>query len=175
MDDKLKLEIAKFRFGIIADFVTGVRLRRGERERLMREKCARQYEIPDSQKTRISRGTIELWIVKYRTSGYQLSGLMPATRIDKGVYKSLDLNVRMALRDLRLEDPDATLPILIKRLRNKHLLGPEEELNLSNCYRFLASVEAEPSGEQNADRRRFEAEYPNAIWQCDVSVLQQAA
>ena len=168
VDEKLKLEIAKFRFGVIADFVTGVRLGHGEREKLMREKCARQYDIPGTGRTRVSRGTIELWITKYRSGGQQLTGLMPATRIDKGVYKCLDVNVRMALRDLRIEDPKATLPVLITRLRNKHLLGPEENLNSSNCYRFLNSVEVDCGGERNADRRRFEAEYPNAIWQCDI-------
>lgn len=169
VDDKLKLEIAKFRFGVIADFVTGVRLGRGERERIMREKCSRIYSIPGSGRSRVSRGTIELWICRYRASGQQLSGLMPTARSDKGVYKSLDLNVRMALRDLKIEDPKATLPILITRLRNKHLIAPHEELNPTTCYRFLNAVaETEPTGEQNADRRRFEAEYPNAIWQCDV-------
>jgi putative transposase len=74
----------------------------------------------------------------------------------------------VALRDLKIEDPDATLPVLIARLRNKHLIAPDEELNPTTCYRFLNSVDTEPTGEQNADRRRFEAEYPNAIWQCDV-------
>jgi hypothetical protein len=87
VDEKLKLEIAKFRFGVIADFVTGVRLGRGERERIMREKCSRIYSIPGSGRSRVSRGTIELWICRYRASGQQLSGLMPTARSDKGVYK----------------------------------------------------------------------------------------
>lgn len=55
MDDKLKLEIAKFRFGVIADFVTGVRLGRGERERIMREKCGRIYSIPGSVRSRVTQ------------------------------------------------------------------------------------------------------------------------
>jgi len=42
------LELATFRFGIISEFVTGLRLERGEREKLIREKVARHYSIPNS-------------------------------------------------------------------------------------------------------------------------------
>jgi putative transposase len=51
LKEEEKLEIAKFRFGIISDFVTGVRFHRGEREKLLRKKCARKYTIPFSSRT----------------------------------------------------------------------------------------------------------------------------
>ncbi len=58
MDEEKKKQIAVFRFGVIADFVTGVRLHRGEKERLLADKCARRWTIPYSKRTSIGRSTI---------------------------------------------------------------------------------------------------------------------
>lgn len=52
-----KLEVATFRFGVIADFVNGTRLDSGERERLLLEKVQRVCEIPFSKQQRIARST----------------------------------------------------------------------------------------------------------------------
>ena len=168
MKEEEKLEIAKFRFGIISDFVTGVRFCHGEREKLLREKCARKYTIPFSSRTTVSRGSVALWIAKYRAAGNQLSGLMPVVRIDAGTYRNLDLSVRMAIRELKMENPNWTLGTIIAKLRERYVLGPNEQVNQATCYRFLQSLDLSSASETNADRRSFEAAYPNAIWQCDV-------
>ena len=44
-----KMALATFRFGIIAEFVTGVRLGYGEKKKLLDEKAARTYQIPMSK------------------------------------------------------------------------------------------------------------------------------
>ena len=49
MDEEMKKWVAVFRFGVIADFVDGTTLSRGETKKLMREKCARQWQKPDQQ------------------------------------------------------------------------------------------------------------------------------
>ena len=168
MKEEEKIEIAKFRFGVISDFVTGVRFNRGEREKLMREKCARKYTIPYSMRTSVSRGILELWIAKYRAAGNQLSGLMPMIRADSGTFKKLDLSVRMAIRELKMENPNWTLGTIIAKLREKYVLKPDEQVNRATCYRFLQTLDLFSTAAANADRRGFEAAYPNAIWQCDV-------
>jgi putative transposase len=167
MTDEEKMRIAKFRFGIISEFVIGVRLARGEREALLREKSSRQYQIPDSHRTRVSKGAILLWIQKYRCAGNNLSGLMPCKRVDAGKYPSLKVGVRMAMREMREENPNVTLNQIIATLKSKSLLEPEEKINRTACYNFLNTIQTPTKGE-NADRRAFEAQYPNGIWQCDV-------
>jgi len=168
LKEEEKLEIAKFRFGIISDFVTGVRFCHGEREKLLREKCARKYTIPFSSRTTVSRGIIALWIGKYRAAGNQLSGLMPLVRIDAGTFRNLDLSVRMSIRELKMENPKWTLGTIVAKLRENYVLGPHEQINQATCYRFLQTLDLESALGANADRRSFEAAYPNAIWQCDV-------
>lgn len=58
MTEEQKRQMAVFRFGIIHDPVGATRLDQGERERLLRDKCARKWEIPCSNQTRLSRSTI---------------------------------------------------------------------------------------------------------------------
>ena len=57
MDEEQKKQVAVFRFGVIADFVTGARLSRADRCRLLAQKCARKWNIPFSHRTRIGRSS----------------------------------------------------------------------------------------------------------------------
>ena len=68
MTEDEKMQVAVFRFSVIGDFVTGVQMSRAEKRRLMRQKCARKWQIPFSEKTRIGRGTIQRWVRVYKDS-----------------------------------------------------------------------------------------------------------
>ena len=61
-DEDKKMQIATFRFGLISEFVTGVRLGYGEKEKLLKDKLARSYDIPFSNSSRLSRSTLEKWV-----------------------------------------------------------------------------------------------------------------
>ena len=58
MDEEQKKQVAVFRFGVIADFVSGTRLPRPEHRRLLMEKCARKWTIPYSHRTRLGKSTL---------------------------------------------------------------------------------------------------------------------
>ena len=68
MTEDEKQQVASFRFGVICDLVNGVQLASGEQEQLLRDKCARKWQIPFSNKTRISRSTILRWMRVYKVS-----------------------------------------------------------------------------------------------------------
>ena len=74
MEERQKMEVAVFRYGVIQDFVSGIRLDHGERERLLREKCTRKWQIPYTFKSSISRGTIQRWIRLYESGGATVRG-----------------------------------------------------------------------------------------------------
>jgi len=162
------LEIATFRFGIIGDFVTGVKLSYGEKERLLREKSKRSYQIPHSDRTTVSRTTIIEWISSYKKSGYKLDGLYPKVRKDKGGYRLLDPNIRNAIKDLKMQQPDLTVPMVIKKLRINKTIDQSDHINLTSIYRYLKQEKLASLNSKSVDRRKFEAEYPNQIWQSDV-------
>jgi hypothetical protein len=77
-DADLAMKIATFRFGVIADFVTGVRLRHGEKE------------IPGSMRTRVTRTSMLAWIAAYRNGGYRIEAA------DASIFVHFDVDV---LRD----------------------------------------------------------------------------
>ncbi len=168
LPEDLAMAVATFRFGVIADFVTGARLAYGERERLLREKTARAYDIPGSTKTTVSRATIMLWTRLYREGGRQLDTLRPKRRSDRGTYKGLDQTLRTAIKEIKAENPAYTLPTVINKLRHRHLIAPGDKLNVATIYRFIRQEKLSEGDAAPVDRRRFEASYPNEIWQCDV-------
>ncbi len=167
-EEEKKTRIASFRFGLISEFVTGVRLGYGEKERLLKEKVNRRYEIPFSERNQISRSSIEKWICDYKKAGYRLDGLHPQERSDKGELRSLSSEVKLAVKELRKEDSTLKAPALLKCLVHRKLISQDERINMSTLYRYLQSEELKSINEDAVDKRLFEAENPNEIWQSDV-------
>jgi len=168
MDDEKKKQIATFRFGVIHDLVGGVELDPGEQERLIREKCDRKWAIPFSAKTRITRSTILRWVKLYKDSGGKLEALANHDRSDNGKSRAIDPETGLALIRLRQELPKATIARLIREMNTRRLASPGLVLTTATVHRFLRSnglmkcTEVAPE-----DRRRFEAELPNDLWQTD--------
>lgn len=111
MDEELKKRIAVFRYGVIADFVGGRVLSRGETKRLIRDKCAQKWQIPGSQRSSISKSTIKEWIARYRASGNKLASLYPRNRSDRGKSRAIGQETAQGLLALRKEFPEVTLPV----------------------------------------------------------------
>ncbi len=169
MTEDQKKMIAAFRFGVICDFVNGPRLEHGERERLLREKYGRKWPIPFSAKTSISRGTIQRWIGLYETGNGKLESLYPRDRRDKGKSRSIDADTESSLLHVRSEFPCATAEGLIRIMNERKSITPGVDLNISNVYRLLHSHDLmRPKVGKPEDRRKFEAQYPNDLWQSDV-------
>ena len=122
MKEKQKIDVAAFRFSIINDFVNGIMLDHGEKERLLREKCDRKWVIPHSDKTSISRGTIQRWIKLYEESGNNLESLYPRGRNDRGKQRALDEETCLGLVRLREEMPDVTVPFIIKTMKKRDVV-----------------------------------------------------
>jgi putative transposase len=167
-DEKRKNEIATFRFGLIAEFVTGVLFTRGEKERLLRQKAERRYTIPGSGRTRVARETILKWIRDYERGGKELCVLSPKTRADKGRYRSLSPAIRLTVKEILKESPGAGVPALIRELKHRKVIPPEMEINRATLYRYLNTEKLRLVNDDADDRRRFETQSPNEIWQSDV-------
>jgi len=169
MDEEQKKQIAVFRFGVIADFVTGARLDRRQRKALLQEKCARHWSIPYSPRTRIAAGTIYDWIRRYSQGGGRLEALEPGGRSDRGKSRSIDAETAANLVVLRGQMPAAPVNALIEAMQRRDLVTAGCRLHASSVYRFLHHNNLMAAGQAApADRRKFEAELPNDLWQSDV-------
>lgn len=161
------MEIATFRFGVISDFVIGLRLEYGEKEKLFNDKVSKSYKIPYSSSTRIAKSTLKKWISDYQKSGSRIEGLMPAKRKDLGEFRSLDDSICLAIKEIKNERPNLTGVAVVNELRHKKFIGVNDKINLSVLYRFLKKYEIQKPKETK-DRRSFEAAFPNEMWQSDV-------
>lgn len=169
MDDEMKKRIAVFRFGVIADFVGSRQLDRGKIEELMQDKCAQKWQIPGSYRTSISESTIKEWICRYKRSGNKLEALQPVERSDKGKPRAIEEETAAGLITLRKEIPGASLPAFISMAKERKIIRPGRDLAYATVYRFLKAegLVERPSG-LPGDRRKFEAECPNDLWQSDI-------
>lgn len=169
MTEEQKKQVAAFRFGVICELVNGARLNPGEQAQLIREKCARRWQIPHSEKTRIGRATILRWVRCYRAGGGKLESLYPQDRSDRGKSRRLDEETSLALIQLRKELPRATIAHLIEQMHRRGLLSPPmTTLCPSTVYRLLHEQQLMHPAVLRTDRRKFEAECVNDLWQSDV-------
>jgi transposase InsO family protein len=169
MDNKTREDVALFRYGVISDLVGATNLDYGEQERLVQEKAGQRWNIPNSNKTRISASTIRRWMKLYLNSGGKLSSLYPVERSDRGKSRRVDDDTILSLVKLKKELPNLPARQLVAEMEKRGLVTPGFKLRLSSVYRILKQQglnKKQVAGK--VDRRRYEAEFPNDIWQSDV-------
>ena len=127
--------IAVFRFGVIHEFIGGAILSSVEKRRLIREKCARKWIIPYSNRTRISENTIYRWTRRYRKSGGKIESLYPRKRNDRGKPRILDGETIANIVNARKERPHVPVKMLLADLKRRHLIP--ERTGLTTLYRVL--------------------------------------
>lgn len=167
MDEEKKKRIAEFRFGVIADLIGHRKLFWGERGQLLEEKASQDWEIPFSNRTSISSATILDWIRRYEHSGRKLSSLYPVQRCDKGSFRSLDSETVQTLINLKEEYKKASVAVIIGKAKVRKLLPADFNVTPATLYRLFREKGLMDKETAAEDRRRFEAELANEIWQSD--------
>ena len=165
MDEEAKKTIAVFRFGVIADLV-GRKLSRGEKEAILRAKSSSRWDIPFSTRSHISRSTILAWARTYDKER-RLESLYPEERKDKGKSRIMNEECVAALVHLKKERTGVSLPVILKEARAKGILPRGYMVSYATLYRIFKKHGVSESTPVYPDRRRFEAELPNDIWQSD--------
>ncbi len=106
MKSDKKEKIAVFRFGVIFPLLENdVSEMWGEKERILREQVSKDWNIPYSNKSYMSKATILNWYKKYLDGGKKIEALYPAGRGDKGKNRTLDEETISALILFRNENP----------------------------------------------------------------------
>lgn len=135
----------------------------------MKEKCDRAWQIPGSIRTSISESTIKDWACRYKRSGNKLAALYPLERSDRGKPRAIEEETAAGLITLRKEIPEASLPAFINMAKERRIIQPGRNIPYATVYRFLkAEGLVERPSAIPGDRRRFEAEHPNDLWQSDI-------
>jgi putative transposase len=167
MTSEQKEKVAVFRFGVIFPLVechTGRYW--GEKERIIRELIAREWEIPFSNRTFISRATILNWYSRYRNGGERIEALLPSNRSDRGTQRSLAPEVIDALVRMRKENPKLSVPRLVEKATVSGAFHPGGSVSIATVYRLMRLHKVEKN-QKKEDMRKFEVQMSNDLWQSD--------
>lgn len=81
----------------------------------------------------------------------------------------MDPETMQALLRLKKEiGSDVTLPIFLKIAKDRKILLPEFNVSCQTLYRLFKIHGLDESVPPGVDRRKFEAEIPNDLWQADI-------
>jgi len=168
MNDEIKQKIALFRFQVIAPLLSVSKNNRGEKEKILSDITDKEWDIPLSGRTYIGRSTVLEWLSSYEKSGKKLPSLYPKDRNDIGRTRVIDSETELALINLKKQYPSFSIPSIIKIINEKRIIKPGMHISHITLYRILKRnnlLEKEVSN--TTDRRKFETELPNDLWQSD--------
>jgi len=169
MSKEKQEKIALFRFGVIAPLVGIKGHEATAKEELIRRITQREWEIPDSHRSYICRSVVIEWLKRYEESGHDLTSLCPKSRDDKGMLRSMDAETQQALLKLKKElGPRLTLPNFMHKARERGILPPGFHVSMQTLYRLFSRHGLDEVTSTPVDRRKFEAQSPNDLWQADI-------
>jgi len=106
------------------------------------------------------------WLSAYEESGGNLTSLHPKERADRGAARCMDGETEQMLIALRRELGGASVPTLLQVALERKLLPVDFSASRHSVYRLFKRCGFEEEVPKK-DRRRFEAELPNDLWQSD--------
>lgn len=167
MKSEKKEKIAVFRFGVIFPLLENdVSEMWGEKERILREQVSKDWNIPYSNKSYMSKATILNWYKKYIDGGKRIEALYPSDRRDKGLNRTLDEETTNALILFRKENPKISVSRLVEKAKSQKIIPPGNKVSLESVYRILRSHKLDTK-KKKEDMRKFEVQMSNDLWQSD--------
>ncbi len=107
------------------------------------------------------------WLALYERSGSRLESLEPEPRKDRGRSRALGEELEAALVALRREMPAVSLPVSYKFARSRGVISPDRCPSKDSLYRLFRRHGLEKDTRLPEDRRKFETELVNDLWQSD--------
>ncbi len=160
-------KVAAFRFSVIYPLLDLSREDWGMQRDVLDKLTAREWNIPFSTRTYISRATILSWLRKYESSGRQIESLHPKSRGDQGGCRIMDRETELAFINLRKDFMKASVPVLMRLARQRNVLPPDFNASSQSIYRILKKHGLGKERKQKEDMLKFEVEFPNDLWQSD--------
>lgn len=160
--------VALFRAQVISP-LTVIELSRGDLAEALRELSKQKFRPPWAPRSRTyAVSTLERWYYSYRR--YDLDGLKPRRRSDRGYAQALTEAQRKLILGIARERPEVTVTVLLRTLEADGRLGADE-VSEQTVRRLLAAHglgQRERRSLVKGRRRRWEAPIADAVWHADV-------
>ena len=150
--------VALFRYQLIRE-AADPSLSTRQRGRLVRELAEREHPGPFGKPVRVSRQSLDRWMLAWRRGGFD--ALLPAPRQVTARTPAEVLDMAAALKR---ENPERTAAQVVRILRTHLGWTPSE----STLLRLFARLELAGPPERRTMFGRFEAARPNQLWTGDA-------
>ena len=167
-EERLRREVALFRYGLIIDLAHLPPGTPGIRERL-RAKAEHSYTIPGTQRTRVAAETLRDWLQHYRRGGFD--ALYPKRRADLGRPRRLAPEAAELLIAIKTKHPAWSVRQVIAGAIASGQLPDRVRLAHSTVHRLLRAeglTSKRVVAADGADRRRFSYRFAGQLWMSDV-------
>lgn len=165
LTEEQKMEVALFRFGLIAPLLNG----QVDNPKAYLEKISSQvYDVPYYGRKEYCERTFRRWLWDYRKDN--LEGLKPQDRKDKGQSRTISKALAEKIIAFRHEHPGLSVMLLYDQMAKEGLIL-RSEVSYHSVYRFLKKKNlAKPLVDEVVvkDRKRFAYDEVNRMWQGDM-------
>ena len=163
------LEMAHFRFSIIAPIIQGLYQDKSEAA-YCRRISETPLRLPDGSERSFAPSTIESWVTLYRKEG--MDGLIPASRADKGLSRTIDSEAASRIISLKEQFPRINGVLIHSRLIKENLIPTT--VSVRAVQRFLRENDLKSTSASNPQmKHRLAFEFPKfgEMWQADTAYL----
>jgi len=165
LNEKLREQVALFRYSLISPFLNGQVSSSSE---YLSQICSKVYDVPYYGQKEFAPKTIEEWLRNYRRFGFD--SLKPKIRKDLGSSRALSLKNKESVIDFRKKHPECSAALFYEKLISSEIISPDDA-SYCTIYRFLKSNNLlGPDIKPFVERKRFAYDEVNALWQGDMSV-----
>ncbi|MDF2701046.1 MAG: transposase of IS1604-like element [Haloplasmataceae bacterium] len=165
MNEKLLKEIALLKYSIIAPVVTETYATLTKIDHF-REESNKKYTLSTGMPFLFSPMTAKGWYLKYQKEGFE--GLMPKTRNDAGKPRSLKEDAISRINELKKQYPYITGTLVYQKLVEEGVIN-KCDTSLSSVLRYIRDNNLKTKQLSGIERRAFEMEFSNDMWQADSS------
>ncbi len=168
MEEQQAIEIANFRYRLIAPIVSRQNLLPGQIQALINETAGKTYQIPYSNRSTVSVRSIERYLQSYRQEGF--AGLKPRERSGRNTRIPEEYLKLAAM--LKQENSRRSCEQIIKTLELSGKV-PDGVLKKSTVYDYLEKQELTRRFTQKEHKayQRYQARHRNQRWIGDTCQL----
>ena len=162
--EKLKKEVALFRYGLIAPIITNTYEEPSMTQYF--KNVANKTYVVNGKKEKYSWQTIKWWYEIYKKDGYE--ALVPKTRKDFCQSRKLNEDAINQLIDIKERYPHITGTLIYQKLSETGFINPND-VSLSTVLKYIRDNKSKFNETTVTDRRAFVMEHANDCWQADTS------
>lgn len=162
--DKLKNEIALFRYGLISSLVNNTYEEISKAE-YFRKKASIEYTLM-GKSIKVRPSTIKLWYLNYLKLGYE--GLIPKTRTDINTSRKISPEAQQKILEYKKNYPHISGTLIYQKLIEDGYIN-EFNVSKSTVLKYIRDNYLLFGDTGKIDRRAFEMEFANDMWDADTS------